>query len=270
MNRERFSLGLSILEQRGFKTYVHPQTYLGANTGNQLAGTPQDKAAAFMDLWTDPKIGSIMVSCGGNFSSQFLHLLDFDKIAKTPKTLIGFSDTTALLSALYAKTGIGGIFGPTVQTLGRIQNIDDVFDVLEDKKSVSDFFELSSPLIRKNQLSNAPVFAATLSVLTSLSGTPYFPNLAGHILVLEDVGEELSRLDRLLWQLNQVSPFKELAGLMFGEFIDLKDTGRSLGINFEDITKKFGHELNTPIILNAPIGHGTRFIPVPIGIQRQT
>ncbi len=265
INRQRFEAGLAVMEQYGFRTIIHPQTYNGADTDIQYSGAPEQKAAAFMDLWTNPDVDVVMTSCGGNFSSQFLHLLDYKKIATISKPLIGFSDTTALLSAIYSKTGIGGIFGPTVQTLGRIDNLDRVFEILNGKQNT--FIDLSGcKILSSSEVSpQSPLYAATLSVLVSLAGTEYFPNLSGHILMIEDIGEEPSHLDRMLWQLNQISPFRNLAGLAFGEFIDLKDTGRPLGLDFEGIIKKHINGLNIPVLIQAPIGHGARFMPIPLG-----
>lgn len=265
INRQRFELGLSILNQYHLETIIHPQTYIGADSGNQYAGTPEEKASAFMDLWVNPEIDMIMASCGGNFSSQFLHLLDYKKIAETPKAVVGFSDTTALLSAIYAQTGIAGIFGPTVQTLGRIDNLDKVFDILIGNQLSLDFSSCI-PISSQNQINqSSPIFAATISVLLSLAGTPYFPNLSGHVLIVEDIDEELSHFDRMLWQLNEVCPLKNLAGLIFGEFVDLKDTGRPLGLDFEGVIKKHTNHLTIPVFINAPIGHGTNFLPIPLG-----
>ena len=206
-----------------------------------------------------------MASCGGNFSSQFLHLLDFEKMAAAPKPLIGFSDTTALLAAMYARTKTGGMFGPTVQTLGRIESPDKIINLLFGAPPAKIELKGAKPLNSVKKSIQAPIFAATLSVLLSLAGTPYFPDLSGHILMIEDIGEELSHLDRLLWQLDQICALSGLAGLVVGECIDLKDTGRPLGFNFEDIIQKHTDGLNCPVLLNAPFGHGTRFMPLPIG-----
>ena len=267
INRERFSKGISLLEQRGFDVTIHPQTYIGADTGNQYAGSPSEKAAAFMDLWNDDSVTTIMASCGGNFSSQFLHLLDYEELALTPKALVGFSDTTALLSALYSCAGIGGIFGPTVQSLGRIENMDKALDILFGTPNTK--IDLDGATLLPSSLNNksvkAPLYAATLTVLMSLAGTPYFPDLSGHILVIEDIGEELSHLDRMLWQLNQLCPFSHLEGLVFGEYVDMRDTGRPLGMDFEGIIKKHTDGLLIPTLINAPIGHGNRFVPIHLG-----
>lgn len=112
----------------------------------------------------------------------------------------------------------------------------------------------------------APVFAATLSVLTSLCGTPYLPNLKGHILILEDIGEELSHLDRALWQLDQCLNFSSLAGIVFGEFTDLRDTGRPFsGGGFEAVISTHIKHLSCPVIIGAPIGHGRHLSPIRQG-----
>lgn len=254
------------MEQQEFEITIHPQTYLGADTGNQYAGPPEEKAAAFMDLWNNDSVTCIMASCGGNFSAQFLHLLDYEKLALTPKAVIGFSDTTALLSALYSRSGIGGIFGPTVQNLGRIENSDKALDILFGKPDRKiDWTGASLLPSSLNHSAKAPLYAATLTVLLSLAGTPYFPDLSGHILVIEDIGEELSHLDRMLWQLNQLCPFTYLEGLVFGEFVDMRDTGRPLGLDFESIIRKHTDGLLIPVVINAPIGHGSRFMPIQLG-----
>lgn len=261
---ERFEAGLAVLKQRGFHVVIHPQTYLGADTGNQLCGSPAQKAAAFMELWSDPKIDAVMAAGGGNFAAQFLHLLDFEHMARTPKPLSGYSDTTALLTALYTKTGIGGFFGPTVQNLSHNGNLDQVFALYAAADAIR--LPLSgASIIASGQCPPAPVFAATLSVLLSLAGTPYFPDLSGHILILEDVGEELSHFDRALWQLSQIVPFSALAGLIFGQFLNMTDTGRPLGLDWEGIVRTHTHNLNGPVVINAPIGHGHDLFPVPLG-----
>lgn len=261
--RDRFEAGVALLKARGYHVLIHPQTYTGCDTGNQIAGSAADKVAAFMDLWTNPDVDAVFASCGGNFACHMLPLLPWDVIAKTPKILMGFSDTTALLTALYARTGISGVFGPTVQTLARIQGLDKVFDIIEGRTS-SAISLAPAQVVREGQ-ATAPVFAATLSLLNLLSGTSYFPDLTGHILLVEDIGEELNALDRMLWKLNEVCPFTRLAGLVFGEFVDLKDTGRPLGLGFEDIITSHTRALDIPVLMQAPFGHGDHLFPVPLG-----
>jgi muramoyltetrapeptide carboxypeptidase len=262
--RERFDVGVTLLKQRGFNLVIHPQTYVGADTGNQQSSSSEQKASAFMELWNDKSVHAIMASCGGNTASQFLHLLDFKKLAESPKPLLGFSDITAPLSALYARAGIGGYFAPTVQTIPRIAHQSKLFEILEGTPDTSIALE-DAVIVKEGKTDPSPIFAATLSVLNSLAGTPYFPNLMGHILVLEDIGEELSHLDRALWQLYQIIPLPLLSGLIFGEFVDIKDSGRPFGLDFDGIIDKYTSHLTIPILKNAPFGHGINLLPIPIG-----
>lgn len=261
--RERFDAGVAILKDRGFQVIIHPQTYLGADTGNQFCSGTKEKAAAFMDLWDDPKIDFIMASCGGNTASQFLHLLNYNHLEKSHKPMMGFSDTTAILSTLYAQAAGSPIFGPTVQTLGRIQNVDQVFSILSGEAAK---IELNTSIsVTDADQATGPVFAATLSVLLSLAGTPCMPNLAGHILLIEDIGEEVSRLDRLLWQLYQLVPFPLLSGLVFGDLKDLTDTGRPFGLDFDGLIAKYTSHLEIPVLKNVAFGHGDVIFPIPLG-----
>ena len=261
--RERFDAGVKILTDHGFKVYIHPQTHQGADSGNQYAGTPQDKVAALMDLWTNPAIDAVMASCGGNTAVQMLPLIDWNRLRATPKILMGFSDTTALLCGLYAQSHIGSVFGPTVQTLGRIDDVAQVFDTIMQKRNVS--ISLAGADILRGGTAQAPIFAATLSLLLSLAGTKYFPKLDGHILIVEDVGEEVSHLDRYLWQLTQVIDISKLAGFILGRIENISDTGRPLGVSLKESALIHLKDLKAPLILNAPIGHGQSLPALPLG-----
>ncbi|HNQ92400.1 MAG TPA: LD-carboxypeptidase [Alphaproteobacteria bacterium] len=255
---DRFEQGCDILRQRGYTLVIHPQTYVGSESGNQPAGTPQEKVEAYRDLASMSEIDLIMASTGGN-RSYFL-LPDFLN-GPNHKPLMGFSDTTTLLAAHYTK-GIKGFFGPTVQTLSRMDaaSVDLTFEILSGSRTKPITFETAKTLNAKHV--TAPIFAATLSSLCVLAGTPFMPDLNGHILILEDVGDETSRFDRMLWQsLNVVKP----AGVIFGEFADTKDTGRPYGESMDNILEKHANSLHCPVISNAPIGHNGQIFPIHQG-----
>lgn len=267
INRERFDAGVKILTDYGFRVHIHPQTYHGAESGNQYAGTPQDKVAALMDLWTAPDVQAVMASCGGNFAVQMLPHIDWATLRRTPKILMGFSDTTALLCGLYQKAGIGGVFGPTVQTLGRIENAAQILDSLTTNRDVA--VSLKGAKILAGGTAHAPVFAATFSMLMALAGTPHFPDLTGHILILEDVGEEVSHLDRYLWQLSQVIDISKLAGFVLGRIENISDTGRPLGVSLEESLRTHLKNLTGPLVIDAPVGHGASLPALPLGRMAQ-
>lgn len=261
IRRENFERGLEVLHARGFRTVVHPQTFAGADVDDQCAGAVQDKIAAYRDLLENPEVDFIMASTGGNRACFMLPHLS--ALPLPAKPLMGYSDTTVLLAAGY-KAGQETLFGPTVQTLGRMEDrwLDLTFDILSGKSAVT--VPLDDVQVLQSGSVSAPVFAATLSLLLALVGTPWMPDLRGHILILEDIGEETSHLDRALWQLSTVLPFSGLAGLVFGDFIDMKDTGRPYGEDLPDILKKHLPE-GLPSIIGAPVGHNNRIVPIRAG-----
>ncbi|HPQ51065.1 MAG: LD-carboxypeptidase [Alphaproteobacteria bacterium] len=259
--RPAFEAGVKILQDRGYHVVIHPQTYSGTNSDNQMAGTPQDKLAAYRDLINHPDVDIIMAAAGGNRSCFILS--DLEQLTNR-KPIMGFSDTTAIL-CLDKKQGLGSYFGPTVQTLGRMdsRHLNLTFSILENKP-VEPIQWNTAQTIHSGTVT-APVFAATLSVLCALAGTKFFPDLNSHILLLEDIGEEFSHLDRMLWQLSQVINFTNLSGLIFGQFTDSKDTGRPYGENLDQMIKNYAKTLICPILTNAPFGHDNQIFPILSG-----
>jgi muramoyltetrapeptide carboxypeptidase len=245
-----FNKTIALLNSENIKTKIHPQTF---NVLHSSAGTAQEKANAFHDLLRDPEVDIIIAASGGNRACHFLDLIDFELFKQHPKLVGGFSDVTILLNAIYAKTGISSLHMPTIRSLTKIDqhSFQSIFTGLQTL-SWDDAKHLNTGS------ANGTLLGGTLSMLCAIQGTEYSPNYKGAILFLEDVGEELSRIDRMLWQLKQSLPFKHLNGIIFGEFLNNADTGRPFGFTLDDIIAEHCSNLNIPIIMNAPIGHGTR------------
>lgn len=262
--RERFEDGINILRGMGFKVIVHPQSYEGADSDHQNTGNTAHKVAALRDLTANPEIDLIMASCGGNRACFILDLLDIAQDLRKP--MMGFSDTCMLLAAQY-RAGVVGIFGPTVQTLTRMdaQHLNLTHQILKGTKQglTESDFPTAIPLhTQPFDPITAPVFATTLSILCSLFGTKYMPNLEGHILIVEDIGEEISHLDRSLWHLRQIFPRGFLKGLVFGEFLNMIDTGRPYGEGLENILKNHARAFGCPVLMHYPIGHSGAIFPI--------
>jgi muramoyltetrapeptide carboxypeptidase len=257
INQERFIAGCAILQHRGYKLDIHPQTYLQEG---QSAGPIAIKVEALNSLLSKP--GFVWAAGGGNRTAHTLPGLDL-KHAKA--TLVGFSDITGIHSALY-KHGKASIFGPTVQSLARVPDTDrdSLFALLG---GTYEDFPLRDAAVINSGEAEGKIFAATLSVLTSMMGTKYAPDLDGVILCLEDANEELSRVDRMLWQLSQALPFSKLKGLMFGSFDPLLDSGTPFGFTFEQIVREHTGKLGIPVLINAPFGHVGRWHPLINGAE---
>lgn len=261
---EKLAAGVAVLEQAGFKAKIHPQTFA---RHNQSAGTPAEKIAAFHDLLKDKEVKAIVATGGGNRSALMLEGLNYDLILQNPKSLMGFSDCTALQNGIYAKTGLTSFYGPTISRLSAIspESLQHSLGLLRQSPASFSFpTDKLRPL--KTGSARGVFVGGTLSVFSSLIGTPYLPDVRGKILFLEEVSEELSRIDRMLWQLRVALPFETLAGILFGQFTSCEDTGRRpFGFTLEDSIREKTAGLSCPVAMNAAFGHGETFFALPIG-----
>lgn len=259
IDEDRFHQGIAILHAQGFRTKIHPQTFY---KNLSSAGFPNDKANALHDLITDNEVNVIMAACGGNHAVHFLDLIDYNLIRKYPKLIGGFSDVTALSCALYSKAKISSFHAPTIQSLTRIDDIS----LSSIKSGINEISFLDSQALKTGTASGT-LLGGNLAMLSSLLGTDYAPNFENAILFIEDINEELSRIDRMLWQLRNALPFEKLSGIIFGEFLNAHDTGRPFGFTLDEIIDTHTKHLTIPILKNAPIGHGARNIALHVGRQ---
>ena len=254
----------ALLEKRGFQVFIHTQTWTKLN---QSAGTGKQKAAAFHDLIKDKNIKAIFCARGGNRAGTMLEHLNFKLIEKNPKIVLGYSDITALLNAIYTKTGIIGYHGPMARAFNTLQKkqIDQCFSVLSGK---AETLEMPKVKIIKAGKATGTLIGGNLAVLCSLLGTPYQPDFKNGILFLEDIGEEMSHIDRYLWQLRNAGALHQIKALVLGNFSDIKDTGRTkYGFSLEDCVRTVTEGLKIPILMNAPFGHGKELYTLPVGAK---
>ncbi len=259
------------LESMGYKIKIHPQTFATYTTpGGTLtsaAGTPAEKVAAFHELWDDPEVKAIMSARGGNEAAEMLPLMDYRKISATPKSLIGFSDVTALHTGIHKHAGVVTFHGPLLNS----------FDVV-DQGDLTQCFKLLSghaqdiPLPGSRALrpgtTQGRLLGGNLSVFCSLLGTPHEPDFQDALLFLEDVGDEFSRMNRFLMQLKLAGAFNKISGLIIGGFSDIEDNGRvAFGRTIEDMVEQHTQGTRFPIVMDAPFGHENRLITLPVGAR---
>lgn len=264
VDKAKIDAGVAALEKRGYRVYVHPYTW---KKHGQSAGTAREKAKALHDLFRRPAIKAIICAGGGNRAAAMLPLLDFDLIKKNPKILLGYSDITALINAIYKETGMTAFHGPTLRGIGggspgKIQ-IDQCLALLCGE-------ETSIPMPRAKMLrpgrASGPLIGGNLSLIASLMGTPWEPDFSGKIVFIEDCEDELSRYDRMLRQLAQAGAFHKAAGAIFGTFTNNKDTGSlPFGFTLEEIIRDALHGTKIPAVMNAPFGHGKDLYTFPVG-----
>ncbi|NBX66194.1 MAG: LD-carboxypeptidase [Proteobacteria bacterium] len=253
------SADIAVLENHGHKVIIHPQNHL---TDNQSAGTPEQRAEAVMEVFADKSIDIVMAARGGNRVMHILPLLDF-KIFKKP--LIAFSDGTALLNAIYAKTGVKGFHGPTLSRISKADTtgLTQMLDILAGKPTQVD---LKGCKVLNGGCARGVMVGGNLSIFTALLGTPYMPDCTGKIIFLEDIGDQLSRYDRMLMQLRLAGVFDKAAAVIFGVIHAEGDSSVTpFGFTTSDILREHTKHLKVPVICDAPFGHKGPLPTFPVG-----
>ncbi len=249
----------AILEKRGFKVFIHPQTY---EREHQSAGSHLQKSLAFQGLWQRKDINAIWAAGGGNRCTHLLETINFNRLTSAPKTLIGFSDVTSLLNAIYAHSDIITFHGPVFKNLHKYKQLDHLLELLGGK-NVS--YPVSDENILQEGCAEGELVGGNLSIFQYLPQT--LPNefYKDKILFLEDCNEDLSRIDRMFLHLKRLGVLGDIKALALGEFTDLQETGRPFGYSLEDIISEHIEGLDIPVLHNLPFGHGENLYTMPIG-----
>jgi muramoyltetrapeptide carboxypeptidase len=264
---ERFEAGVQQLQSLGHKLVIHPQAR-GRFGTTQSAGTVPEKLAAFYELLNNPEIDAIMFASGGNFAAHLLDKINYAVIQKNPKPIIGYSDTIALLNAMHAKTGITTYHGPMVnehrpEKFNAVYH-DQLINLITGNPAP---ITLTDAVIQKSGTATGKLIGGNLTIFQHLLHTPYCPDLSGAVLFFEDIGGEINGFDRCLNYFRLLGLFERAAGIIFGQFTDMKDTGRPFGFTLEEIIATHTADLNIPIITGAPFGHIGMFPTFPIGAR---
>ncbi|MDB5491108.1 MAG: LD-carboxypeptidase family protein [Micavibrio sp.] len=260
VNQGDLDAGIKLLEQRGFQVEVHPQTYFKHKSS---AGTEAQKADALHELFQRTDIKAIFAATGGSHALWLASdAVDYGIIRRNPKIFMGFSDTTALLNAFNARSGLTTFHGPLVKYIQTLRNIDITFDVLAGDKVAYPTEQMN---VVKTGLATGPLIGGNMAMVEYLNGTKFFPKPDGAILFLEDTGEEIHNIDRMLWKLRASGVLDKISGLVFGSFSKTKDSGSPYGLTLEDVIERNIHGLNIPIVTGAPFGHDDLLAAMPVG-----
>lgn len=275
-SREQVQVTVESLEALGLKVSIGKHIY---DRYGYLAGRDADRAADLNAAFADPNIKGIIAMHGGWGCARLLPLLHYDVIAKNPKPLLGYSDITALLLGIYAKTGLVTFHGPegaatwnqfTVKHLQQVlfgaeailmQNPKDKGDLLVQEKDRTT--TLVSGKVR------GKLIGGNLTVLSHIVGSPYLPDFKNAILFLEDVHEEPYSVDRMLTQLKLAGILDQIAGFVFGKCTQCDAQGGYGSLTLWDLFDDHIVPLKKPAYTGAMIGHIKDKFTVPLGIEAE-
>lgn len=271
---EHMSLQLAqeAMEALGFKVKMGAHAF--ARRGH-LAGSDAERAGDLNAMFADREVKAIICVRGGSGASRLLPLLDYERIRRNPKILLGYSDITALHCAIQAKTGLVTFHGPIGSGSWNRFNVDQFQRVLLQRELVQyqNKLEAGDELVpRRNRTTTitpgkvqGELVGGNLSVLVALAGSPYMPDFRGKILFLEDVSEAPYRIDRMLSTLKLMGALDQIAGFIFGDCSDCNPGGGYGSLTLEQILDDYIRPLKIPAYSGAMIGHIREQFIVPVG-----
>lgn len=231
-----------------------------------LAGSDRQRAARVRRALLEEDTRAVWCIRGGYGTARLLPFLDLPRLGRHPKLLVGFSDLTALLVQLARPGGFVTIHGPVITQLPRLPagHVSWLKTLLFETGA-----PLSVPIGRTRTLvpgtAEGRLMAGNLSILASLAGTPYAPDLGGAVLCIEDPGEAAYRLDRLFWQLVSAGLLKGVRGIVVGELTGCSPVAGPYSAR--RVLERAVSLLGLPALSGAPFGHGRRNLALPVGAR---
>ncbi|HQR46144.1 MAG TPA: LD-carboxypeptidase [Thermoanaerobaculia bacterium] len=258
--------GASALEAMGYRVRLAPNVGLRSGTLS-LAGSDAERLAGYRELLLDPGVAAILFARGGYGVTPLLPRLDPAELAANPKIHCGFSDLTALAARLLARCGLPSFHGPMVAAdLARgLDPLSAAFfpSMLEGRGPSSLALPDADVLVPGDF--EGPLVGGCLSLLAAAAGTgDEFP-YDGSVLLVEDVGEEAYRIDRMLVTLRNAGRLAKLSGILIGSlsavtFGGVEDPPRLRALLTERLAP-----LGVPVVAGVPAGHGRPNVALPLG-----
>ena len=269
---ERLEAGLAALRRLGFEPVVAANVL--ARRG-LFAGSDAERLAGFHALAADPEVRAILFARGGHGVLRVLPGIDWELLRRVPRAYVGYSDLTPFLLAVVERLGWVSFHGPLVAAdLARGLTAEEEGSFLAVLAGAAPV-ELpwrSCPRPSRNGAARGPVLGGCLSLLAATVGTPYLPDLAGALLVWEDLNEAPYRVDRMLTHLGLSGNLAGITGMVVGHLGSPADTASddSAGNGAADgeyasVALDSTAAYRWPLAWGAPIGHCSPNRTLPLG-----
>ena len=236
-----------------------------------LAGQDSERAFDINAMFTDKSVQAIIGMRGGWGCNRILPLLDYTRIRNNPKIILGYSDITSLLLAIGARSRIITFHGPVATSTWNDFTLSYLKPVLFDGATVT----MQNPTTSSGNIqvitpgkAKGKLVGGNLSVLCAMVGSIYLPSWNHRILFLEDIGEDVYRVDRMLTQLKNAGILNQISGLIFGQCTNCKP-GEAPTFALIEVLKDHIQPLGIPAWYGSMIGHIKDKFTVPLGAEVQ-
>ncbi len=261
---EKAQTCMEVLQQWGYKVKV------GASLGSQyhyFSGTDEERLIDLQQMLDDDGVGAILCGRGGYGMGRIIDQLNFKRFKKNPKWIIGFSDITVLHAHVYRRFNIAGLHAPMAAAFNDKEYENEYVQSLR-KALKGNKAEYKTPVHKYNKLGkvDGELVGGNLSLLAHLIGTPSGVLTKGKILFIEDIGEYIYNIDRMMYQLKRSGKLEGLAGLIFGKFSDIKDTNVPFGCGVMEVLRDVVKEYSFPVCFDFPVSHEKENYALKIGV----
>jgi len=236
------------------------------NDNGHFAGTDNQRSADFQLALDDKAIKAIWCARGGYGAMRVIDNLNFEKYKENPKWIIGYSDITAIHSDLHIQKS-ESIHGLMCKSLEKLDiNKDESVKLL--KKTLfgnSLSYKIAGNSYNVEGKASGQLVGGNLTLLHCLLGSKSSIDTKGKILFIEDLGEYLYHIDRMLYSLKRAGYFDNLNGLIVGDFTDLRKNTTPFGRNLKELILDIVNEYEIPVVFGFPAGHGEKNFPMILG-----
>ncbi len=237
---------------------------LGSGSNNYFSGTDEERLNELQAMLDSDSIQAILCGRGGYGVSRIIDQLDFRRFKKNPKWIIGYSDITALHAHLNSKLKIASLHSPMASAFN---DDEDEFIVALHKTlfGKKQYYRCGIHALNRQGKINGELVGGNLSLLAHLTGTASDIDTRNKILFIEDIGEYIYAVDRMMLQLKRSGKLDQLAGLIVGGFTDMKDTERPFGSTVYEAIYEQVKEYNYPVCFDFPVSHSNRNYALKVG-----
>ena len=258
---------IQTLESWGYKVKV------GDTLGSQFhyfSGTDKQRIQDLQMMLNDTSIKAILCGRGGYGLSRIIDKLDFQKFKRNPKWIIGFSDITVLHAHIFQHFQIATIHAPMAAAFNGDGFQNKYIGSLKNAiTGISTNYTCATHAFNKTGNAEGELIGGNLAIIAHLIGSHSSYKTRHKILFLEDVGEYLYNIDRMMIQLERAEIFKHLKGLIIGGFSDLKDTTVPFGMDVYNIINEHVKDYKFPVCFDFPLSHQTENFALKIGIKHE-
>lgn len=266
MAAEKIQTCINTLEEWGYKVKVGKT--VGSDSQTYFSGTDEERLVDLQLMLDDDEVQAILFGRGGYGTGRIIDNISFKRFKKNPKWLVGYSDITVLHSHIYSNYYISTLHSPMAGAFNEDGNKSEYIlslkNALEGKQAS---YTMESNEFNRKGDEEGELVGGNLALLAHVVGTTSDIKTKGRILFIEDTGEQLYNIDRMMHQLKRSGKLEKLNGLIFGIFSDTKDTDRPFGLPLQELLWNIIREYDYPVCFDFPVSHTDKNYALKVGVR---